>query len=169
MKLDKYVEILLVYMKNVLEEKAFSINIAEFNFNFSEIKHYMNSNDEVTPDGEDLIAYKKLSKITDNKIIEQVIAKAINENFIKYRGMSGGNKIQLTESGLRMASAIQINQVSKVKFFFTYFTDKILVPLIVSIITAVSTYYAMSYIKDNEANQELKKIKDEIVWIKQKL
>ena len=169
MKLEKYVEVLVLYMKDELEDKAFSINNTTFDFTFSRAKRYVNaSDDEVISDGEDLIAFKKLSKISDNKTIEQVIAKAMNENYIKYMG-TGTNSILLTDLGLRMAKAIQINQISLIKKSLTYFADKVLVPLMVSLITAISTYYVMSYIKDKEINKEIKYLKEEIIWIKQKL
>ena len=41
MKLDKYVEILVVYMKDELEDKAFSINNTTFDFTISITKKYV--------------------------------------------------------------------------------------------------------------------------------
>lgn len=172
-KIDRYVEKLLVFMSSEIEDNATPLNNTIFDFHFSQTVIYFNADDEKIPEGEDLIAYKKMAKLSDNILVEKILNKAFNEKYITYRGMGnrGFKDLQLTENGFRMAKAIRLNQKSKYSQFLIYTRDKILVPFVVSVITAISIFYVMSYLKANEQillKDKVEKLEKEIAWIKQK-
>lgn len=173
-KLEQYIEELLLYMKNEIEDKAEQLNMAGFNFSLSTKEQYFNAPDEIIPDGEDLIAYKKIVKINDNTMFEKIFAKAKNEGYIKCQFMSDRNNasIQLTNNGLRMAKAIQANRKSSPKKAITHITDKIIYPIVSAVLSAVVIYFVMSYFQDREINTmntEIENLKEDIAWMKQKL
>jgi len=176
-KLDDYIEELLLYMKSEVEDKAARLNEITFNFNLSTKEQYLNAPDEIIPEGEDLTAFRKIVNITDNSVFEKIFAKAINEKYIEYPYInSKSNAIQLTENGLRMAKAIQVNRKSAPKKAITNITDKIIYPIVSGVISAVLasviSYFIMSNFQDKKIytmNTEIEKLKKEIKWIKKKL
>jgi len=149
--LDNYVEQLLLFMSHEVEEKSLPLNTTTFDFNFEDTIQYINSDDK-TFEGDSLVAFKQKSRIDDNKVMSQILMKALNEKYIKYRHQHLNRKafegLCLTDNGFRLAKAIRVNRKSKYKRAITYFSEKILIPFLVSIFTAVSIYFIMSYIKD---------------------
>jgi hypothetical protein len=177
-KLDDYMQELLIFMKNEVEDKAVPLNTIHFNFSLSTTERYFNAPDEVIPDGEDLITFRKIVKINDNTIFKKIFSKAKNEGYIKCPYMNGKDNsvIELTGNGLKMAKAIQANKKSAPKKAITNITDKIIYPIVSGVISAVLasviSYFIMSNFQDKKIdtmNIEIKKLKKDITWMKQKL
>ncbi|MEA3315656.1 MAG: hypothetical protein U9Q30_07380 [Campylobacterota bacterium] len=164
-KLDKYFEELLIYMASQIEENASTLHNTTFNFN---LFHSIQTDNKEVKDGEDLISLKSIIKINDNKIIEKILMKALNEKCIEYTTMSGGNfnSIGLTENGFRRYKAIKLNRKENKKIFFTYPIDKIIIPILISLITAVLASYITSNIQNTKLNEEIQNLRKDIEWIK---
>lgn len=172
-KLDTYIEELLIFMKNEIEDKALPLNNTTFNFSLSTTEQYLNAEDKTFPDGEDLIAFKKVVNITDRTIFDQIFSKAINEKYIKYPFINGKSysSVQLTDTGLKMAKAILLNRKSAPKKAISNITDKLIYPVVVGVILAIVTPVVMSYFQDKKMEQmskDIKQLQKDIKLMKQK-
>ena len=170
-KLDLYIDELLIFMKNDIENNALPLNNTIFNFSLSTTEKFFNAEDEAISEGADLSAFRKIIKITDNSMFEKIFVKATNEGYIKNPYRNGRNyaSIQLTDNGLRMAKALQLNKKSASKKIINFTTNKILLPIIVSVSTAIIVALVMSYIQQQKVTPEIEELKKEIKWIKQRL
>ncbi|RLA77565.1 MAG: hypothetical protein DRG78_17150 [Epsilonproteobacteria bacterium] len=157
--LDKYLDDLLLFMANEIEDKSFQREHATFNFQLS------SSNE----DGDDLKEFKNIVNINNNDIIEQILMKAINENYINTRPycqkFSG---IYLEDTGFKRAKAIKFNRKNSKKKILTNSLDKFIAPIVIPIISAVIVAYLTSNIQNNQLSNEIEKLKRDIEWIKQK-
>ena len=135
------------------------------NFNQAKEAHYINAPSENIKEGEDLVAFKKLSKLKNDEKIEKIIAKALNENMIKHMGMGSGSIIMLTDQGYKYAKVVQANKTFKKKRTLSYLSDKILLPLMLSIMT----FYIMTYLQNDKLNEEIEELQKEITWLKQRV
>jgi hypothetical protein len=172
-KLDTYIEELLIFMKNEIEDKALPLNATTFNFSLSTTEQYFNADDETFPNGDDLIAFQKVVNITDNTIFEQIFSKARNEGYIKNAYISGKSNeaVQLTDNGLRMAKAIHINRKSAPKKAISKITDKLIYPVVAAVISAIVISVVMSYFQDKKVEQmskDIKQLQKDMKWMKQK-
>jgi hypothetical protein len=162
MKIDKVLDELLVFMKNEIEKHGSNLDGLSFNFSQSEIVPYINAPDEVKPEGEDLTAFKKKHKYSDDLIL-QSLNKALTDSYIRSRIMSNKyEKLILNELGAARAESTKHNKKTLYTRALNYFTEKLLVP----IVTAVLTALIVNYISDSQTDKEIKKIKEDIEWLK---
>ena len=161
-------EKLLTFMYQIIEEKAVNFNHLDFNFSFARTEKYFNAEDELIADGENLKEFKANYKKFDNETIKKALVKAQNEKEVK---TSMGNpefqRVRLTEHGFTKGKAILYNKETKRKNLWKYLLDRLLVPVLVSVVTAVLVAYTTTWIQSNEINSEIKLLKKEIEWIKQ--
>lgn len=167
--LEKYLDELLIFMADEIEAKASTLDFTEFDFSFAYTEKYFNSEDEKFEDGEDLENFKVNIKVQDNELIKKVLMKALNEKLIKRISMGGREfkGIQLTENGFRKSKDIKLNRRENKKKWLTYPFEKLILPIVVSIITALIASYITSDIQNKNITKELETIKKEIEWIKQ--
>ena len=167
--LEKYVDELLIFMSDEIENNAAMLNNIVFNFSFSYTEKYFNAEDKYFDDGEDLTNFKVIAKIKDNEFLKKVLMKALNEQYIKNTAMGNSefSRIALTENGFRKSKAIKLNRIEKKKKLFTYAFEKLIVPILVSIITAFVASYITTEFKNKNINNELEMLKKDIEWIKQ--
>lgn len=167
--LEKCLNELLIFMADEIESKAFTLNLAEFNFSFAFTEKYFNAEDENFEDGEDLKNFKATIKVQDNELIKKVLIKAINKQYIKQIEMGGPefNKIQMTDNGFKMSNAIKLNRRENKKKLVSYPFEKLILPIIVPTIAALITSYITSEIQNKNIVNELETLKKDIEWIKQ--
>lgn len=95
--------------------------------------------------------------------------KALNGQYIKNTtiGNSEFSQIALTDNGYRKSKAIKLHRREKKKKLFTYPFEKLIVPILVSIISAFVASYITTELKNKNINKELEILKKDIEWIKQ--
>lgn len=158
--LEKYLDELLIFMTDDIENNAFQLNHTQFNFSFACLEN---------EEGEDLMKFKTIVKIQDNELIKKVLMKAINEQCIEQIQYSNEfNKIILTEKGFKKSKAIKLNRKEKKKKWIGFFLEKLILPILVSIITGFVASYITSEIQNKSIKIELENLKKDIEWIKQK-
>ncbi len=162
MKKEEILDQILVFMKNEISEKGDKPHNIYFNFKPSEVIRYSGGKSKVIPDGENLLNLKKIVKTEHHELIILALNLAISEGFIKdihqkYECMT------LTGSGFARAKSFEANENGVWKRRCGYFLDKIFVPLIVSVVTALIT----SHLSQKNTEAEIKILKKEIEWIKE--
>lgn len=162
MKLDKTLDLLLVFMKKEIENHGQSLIKVTFDFSFSETLQYMNAPDEIKFDGEDLTAFKKKTQLGDDSI-RQTLNKALTDGYIKQKVHGDKYKaLVLTELGSARAESVHYNQKTFYKRGLNYFTEKLIVP----IVTAVLTAMIVNYISGDKTDKEIKQLQEDIKWLK---
>jgi hypothetical protein len=165
-ELEKYLDELLIFMANEIECNASTLNMTEFNFSFAYNEKYFNAEDEKFEDGEDLKNFKATFKVQDNELIKKVLMKALNEKFIERNGMSEFSRIQLTDNGFKKSKAIKLNRRENKKKWLSYPFEKLILPILLTIITAFIASYITSEIQNKNIATELETLKKDIEWIK---
>lgn len=157
-KIEKYVDELLIFMVDKIDKNASILTMEEFNFSFKDDL-------KKVEEGEDLKNLKIIIKEKDDKLIEQVLMKASNEKLIEKTVFCGSkfNKIKLTPKGLDKSKDIKLNKEETKNKWASYISEKLLFPIIVSIITVI----VASYFNNKNFNKELENLKKDIEWIKQ--
>lgn len=129
-KRDKLVKQILCYMKSVVDKNGLPINCVNFDFSMSKVKQYFNSPDEIQPDGEDLVEFRKQCRITNEELDE--VMKYCNS--MGYAHSINFERVELTEEGRVLA--LSVEQAKLHKKFPTWIRD-ILIAVSSSIITAI--------------------------------
>jgi len=167
-KTNECYEKLLAFMYQTIEEKAVNFNHIVFNFSFARTEKYFNAEDEFIAEGEDLREFKANYKKFDNETIKKALVKAQNEKEVQMSMCNSEfQRVQLTEHGFTKGKAILYNKETKRKNLWKYLLDRFLVPVLVSVVTAVVVAYTTTWIQSNEINSEIEILKKDIEWIKQ--
>lgn len=164
-KAEKYLEELLIFMADEIDNNGSRLKATIFDFSFSYTQKYMNAKDETFQDGEDLQKFKLANKLKDNKTIAMALFKGLNEKSIEHYSISGQkfSNLKLTDNGYRKSRAIRLNRKENKKKPWTYLFEKLIIPIVVALITALAT----SYVTNNEVNKKIETLEKDIKWIKQ--
>lgn len=134
MKQEKVLNDLLIFMKNKAEKNGASLDMSRCNFS--------SKNELGNAEGEDLIVFKKEYKYKNNEIILQSLKKAITDVYIKHTVIDKlYSALSLTNSGAARAESLKYNKKNHFKKVLSYFTDKLLVPLVVAIVSVMLLSY----------------------------
>lgn len=163
MKEEKILDQILVFMKNEVSKEGAQLHGISFNFKPSEVIRYIGGASKTTTDGEDLISLKKILKTKHHKLIASALNLAISEEFVKGGTNQKYGHMLLTEKGFARAKSFEANENNAWRRRCDYFLDKILVPLVVSIVTVIIT----SHLSQKNTEAEIKILKREIEWIKE--
>lgn len=168
--IDKYVEELILFAYKDIEENAHNKNFVRFNFSFAKIENFLSNHpDEETPDSEDLVEFKKKTKLTDNDTIRKALVKAMNEEYFKVTVMNGKefSNLEFTDKGMRMAKAILLNKKESKKKLITYPLEKVIVPVLVASLIALITSYITTEYQNDKVNKKIQTLEKEIKWLKE--
>ncbi len=99
---DKFVDKLLVFMKNEIEKHGRTISGVWFNFKFAESGYYMGGDEYQEPDGEDLKNFKNETKI-QNEEFTTVLNYCNTHNYLE--GMQ--ERTELTDKGMARANSVE--------------------------------------------------------------
>ncbi|EKE02604.1 MAG: hypothetical protein ACD_20C00357G0027 [uncultured bacterium] len=104
---EELIDVLLVYMKNDLENSGNTVKSSIFNFALSRTEEYMGVKEEIVPEGNNLTLFKQIIEITDNEF-EIVIKSCMTHEYIEkmYCG-SDYNDIQITNKGFARANSVE--------------------------------------------------------------
>jgi hypothetical protein len=167
--IDKYTDELILFAYEDIEQNAYRRSSVFFNFEFSKIEKFIsNHSDEILLEGEDLSDFKAKTKLTDEETIKKALVKALNENLFKRTVINGEfNNLEFTEKGMMKAKAILINKKEARKKFFSYLSDKIIVPIVVASLIAIATSFITTKYQNNEINKKVESLEKEIIWLKE--
>lgn len=135
-KRDKLVKQILCYMKSVVDKHGLSINCVNFDFSISKIVPYMGTSDEIKPDGEDLIEFRKQCKITNEELDE--VMKYCNS--MGYAHSINLERVELQEEGRVLALSIEQAKLHKQ---FPDWLKQIIIGVIIFILGNVSMFFIM--------------------------
>jgi hypothetical protein len=141
-KIDECLDGILIFMQQKLVEQGAVLHLSWFDFSPSEVMHYLNAPPETTQDSEALTELKSRLEPKYHKYIPDALNKAKTHKYIQGSDLKN---TRLTESGSERAIAKRKFELDEYnnrwKKIGHYFLDKILVPMITSVITSVITYY----------------------------
>lgn len=102
---ENYVDELLVFMKNKLEEKGVSLKAFTFDFHLS--CGYLNESNEKHKEGVDLSDFKNITPIEDRDF-QSVMNYCFTNQYVKrlYMGKIKFDNVMLTESGFARAKSV---------------------------------------------------------------
>lgn len=168
-EINKYADELIIFAYKEIEENAYNRNIEWFNFEFSKSEKYIsNHDDEIFPDGEELKKFKEKTKLTDDEFIKKGLVKNINEKLFTRKTICGEfNNLEFTEKGMMKAKAILLNKKEAKKKFFSYLSDKIIIPIVVASLIAIATSFITTKYQNNEINKKVESLEKEIIWLKE--
>jgi len=163
MKIDKILDKLLVFMKNEIEKHGSPLNALEFDFSSKETLSPINASDEIKMEGEDLILFKKQTKFKDDSI-DQCIKKALTDGYLERQSWNEPTykHLVLTKFGSARAESVKYNQKNSLSIILKYFSEKLLAPIIVSVITVLIT----NHFNSTETEKQIKILQEEIKWLK---
>ena len=103
-KFTSYLEELLIFMANDIEQKASSLQNTFFYFDFLDTKQQFH-----TTEGEDLQKFKQISNLKDDELIKEILLEALDENYIQRSYLNGRSfdNIVLTPKGFQKAILIK--------------------------------------------------------------
>lgn len=168
--IDKYVEELILFAYKDIEENAHNRNFVRFNFSFAKTEKFLSNHpDEDISDAEDLVEFKKETKLTNNDMIRKALVKAMNEDHFKVTVMNGRefSNLEFTEKGMRMAKAILLNKKESKKKLITYPLEKIIIPVVVASLIALITSYITTEYQNDKVNNKIENLEKEIKWLKE--
>lgn len=163
MKIDKILDKLLVFMKNEIEKHGEALHALRFDFSSEETLSYFNAPDEIKAEGEDLVLFKKQTKFKDESI-DQCIKKALTDGYLKRQfGYEQNYKnLILTELGAARAESVKHNQKNYFSVSLKFFTDKLFIPILITVLTAV----IVNYFNGTQTDKQIKALQEEIQWLK---
>jgi cell division protein FtsL len=65
------------------------------------------------------------------------------------------------------AKAILLNKKEAKKKFFSYLSDKIIIPIVVASLIAIATSFITTKYQNNEINKKVESLEKEIIWLKE--
>ena len=125
-------------MKSEIDKTGLPINHVFFNFAKSERKTYINAPDEITPEGDDLIQFKKICKI-NNKDLDTVLKYCSSMEYAYARNFE---RVELLEAGKALASSVEKAKLNKK---FPTWLREILIAVISSVLTAIVLTFLQKY------------------------
>jgi len=157
----KTLDKLLLFMKHEIEKSGRKIELFTFDFSPEETIKYVNAPDELKPEGEDLVAFKKISKIKDTVEIMKVIRRALTDEYMKV-GNNNFTAVKLTQRGVARIDAIKYKQELVFTRLLKYIADKLLIPIVVAVIVAI----LVNYLTGARLNNDIENLKGETQWLK---
>jgi hypothetical protein len=168
-EIEKYSDELILFAYKKITDNGYYRNLEWFNFQFSKTEKFLSNNpDEAKPDGESLVSFKKETKLTDDELIRKAITRNINEKLFTRKTICGEfNNLEFTEKGMMKAKAILLNKKEAKKKFFSYLSDKIIIPIVVASLIAIATSFITTKYQNNEINKKVESLEKEIIWLKE--
>jgi hypothetical protein len=157
MKTDNILDALLIFMKNEVENHGQLLSNVAFDFSSSEAIH-MKALSKIKSEGKDLTAFKKKIKFSDNLIV-QILNKALTDGYVKHKAYGDKYKtLVLTELGSARAESVKHNKKTFFRRGLNNFREKLFVPIVIAVLTVM----IVNYISGNQADKNIKQLKEDI-------
>lgn len=113
-KNEKLLDKLLIFMAQEIEKRKTDIGALQFNFQPSETKQYVRHPDEVIPEGDDLVAFKKYASIKNTEDVLHIVNLAINRDYVSRPFLNSRYTVRLDKRGYGRAVSVR-NTIPKAR------------------------------------------------------